>query len=144
VPLASVYPLVTARALARPFTYEVDEGVEPGNVVEVRLSGARRRGVVVSLGDEAPPGVEPAPAGPVVDRLPRPLVELALWLAEYYGSTPARALQLVAPLRRARRGERSEPSVREALAGEAEPEQLSGAQRGALERIVALLEDGKG
>src|SRR5207245_10541422 len=32
VPLASVYPLVTARALARPFTYEVGEDVEPGNV----------------------------------------------------------------------------------------------------------------
>jgi hypothetical protein len=29
VPLASVYPLVTARALARPFTYEVDDDVEP-------------------------------------------------------------------------------------------------------------------
>ena len=55
---ASVYPLVTARALARPFTYEVDEGVEPGSVVEVALHGARRRGVVVSLDEEAPPGVE--------------------------------------------------------------------------------------
>jgi primosomal protein N' (replication factor Y) (superfamily II helicase) len=144
VPLASVYPLVTARALARPFTYEVDEDVEPGSVVEVRLHGARRRGVVVSLGDQAPPGVEPARAGPVVDKLPSPLVELALWLAEYYGSTPARALQLVAPLRRARRGERAEPAAREALGGEGEPERLSDAQRAALERITALLDGGEG
>jgi primosomal protein N' (replication factor Y) len=144
VPLASVYPLVTARALARPFTYEVDEDVEPGNVVEVALHGTRRRGVVVSLDEEAPPGVEPARAGPVVDRLPAPLVELALWLAEYYGSTPARALQLVAPVQRRRRGERAEPAAREALGGEAEPERLSDAQRVALERITTLLDGGEG
>ena len=143
MPLASVYPLVTARALARPFTYEVDEGVEPGSVVEVALHGARRRGVVVSLDEEAPPGVEPARAGPVVDRLPAPLVELALWLAEYYGSTPARALQLVAPVQRRRRGERAEPAAREALAGEGEPERLSDAQRAALERITTLLDGGE-
>jgi primosomal protein N' (replication factor Y) len=144
VPLASIYPLVTARALARPFTYEVDEGVEPGAVLEVRLHGARRRGVVVSLDDEAPPGIEPARAGKVVDEVPPALVALALWLAEYYGSTPARALQLVAPLRRARRGERAEPAAREALAGEAEPARLSDAQRAALERITGLLDAGEG
>ena len=144
MPLASVYPLVTARALARPFTYEVDDDVEPGNVVEVALHGARRRGVVVSLDEEAPPGVEPARAGPVVDRLPAPLVALALWLAEYYGSTPARALQLVAPVQRRRRGERTEPAAREALPGEAEPERLSDAQRAALERITGLLDGGGG
>jgi len=45
VTLASVYPLVTTRALARPFTYEVDDGVRRGAVVEVRLGGARTRGV---------------------------------------------------------------------------------------------------
>ncbi len=144
MPLASVYPLVTARALARPFTYEVDDDVEPGNVVEVALHGARRRGVVVSLDDAAPPGIEPARAGPVVDRLPAPLVELALWLAEYYGSTPARALQLVAPVQRRRRGERAEPAAREALAGEAEPERLSDAQQRALARITGLLDGGGG
>jgi primosomal protein N' (replication factor Y) len=144
VPLASVYPLVTARALARPFTYEVEEGVEPGAVLEVRLHGARRRGVVVSLDEEAPPGVEPVRAGKVVDRLSPELVTLALWLAEYYGSTPARALQLVAPLRRARRGERAEPAAREALAGEAAPERLSDAQAKALRRITTLLDGGEG
>ena len=33
VTLASVFPLVTARALARPFTYSVPEGTEIGAVV---------------------------------------------------------------------------------------------------------------
>ena len=113
MPLASVYPLVTARALARLFTYEVDDDVEPGSVVEVALHGARRRGVVVSLDEEAPPAGEPARAGPVVDRLPAPLVELALWLADYYGSTPARALELVAPRMPKRRKEQAPPAERQ-------------------------------
>jgi hypothetical protein len=38
--LASVYPLVTARALAREFTYEVPDDVGPGAVVEVRFGNA--------------------------------------------------------------------------------------------------------
>ena len=48
----------------------------------------------------------PVPVTGVVDEVPTALVDLALWMAEYYGSTPARALALVAPPRRARRGER--------------------------------------
>src|SRR5215207_3443112 len=102
MPLAEIYPLVTARALARPFTYDVEEGVERGAVVSIVLGRRRLRGVVVDVGVDAPPGVEIARAGPVVDRIPGPLVELALWVADYYGSTPARALALVAPHARAR------------------------------------------
>ena len=95
-------------------------------MVSVSLGGRRVRGVVVGVGVEAPAGVAIASAGPVVDRVPGPLVELALWLAEYYGSTPARALALVAPHARARRGERRAPTPRDAFAGEAEPEELDG------------------
>ena len=142
MPLAEIYPLVTARALARAFTYEVEEGVERGAVVSVSLGGRRVRGVVVRVGVEAPAGVEIASAGPVVDRVPGALVELALWLAEYYGSTPARALALVAPHARARRGERRAPTPRDAFAGEAEPEKLTEAQREAIEQITAALSGG--
>src|SRR5712691_3770152 len=99
MPLASVYPLVPARALARPFTYEVPEGVGKGAVVAVAFGRARRRGVVVEVGAGAPPGVEPVSIERVVDELPPALVDLALWLADYYGSTPARALELVAPVK---------------------------------------------
>ncbi|MBA3375127.1 MAG: primosomal protein N' [Actinobacteria bacterium] len=140
--LAAIYPLVTARALARSFTYEVAEGVERGAVVSVNLAGRRVRGVVVGVGVEAPHGIEVAPAGPVVDQIPGPLVALALWLAEYYGSTPARALALVAPHARSRRGERRAPAAREALAGEAEPEELTPAQREAIEEITMALSHG--
>ena len=69
---------------------------------------------------EAPPGVEPAPIERVLYELPPALVDLALWVADYYGSTPARALELVAPKLRARRGERRPRA--EGFGGEAEPE----------------------
>jgi primosomal protein N' len=144
VPLAEVYPLVTARALARPFTYEVAEDVERGDVLSVRLGGRQVRGIVVGTGVRAPRGVEIAPAGAVVDRIPAPLVELALWLADYYGSTPARALALVAPHARARRGARRSPAGRDALPGEPEPEELTSAQREAVARIVGALDAGGG
>ena len=106
MPLASVYPLVSSRAVARPFTYEVPDGVGKGAVVAIRFGRGAARGVVVETGVEAPPGVEVAPIERVLYELPPALVELALWVADYYGSTPARALELVAPKLRARRGER--------------------------------------
>ncbi len=140
MPLAAVFPLVTARALARSFTYAVPDGVGQGDVVSITLGARRVRGVVVETGVAAPAGVEVADAGAVVDRVPASLVELALWLADYYGSTPARALALVAPLERARRGPLRGPAARDSLGGELEPETLTSAQRDAVERIVAALD----
>ncbi|HEY3017911.1 MAG TPA: primosomal protein N' [Gaiellaceae bacterium] len=139
---ASVYPLVTARALAREFTYEVPDGVGPGAVVEVRFGNARRRGVVTEIDVPPPEGIDAAPVERVVEALPPALVELALWVADYYGSTPGRALALVAPVQRKARGERPQPAERDALSGEAEPETLSSSQRAALERIVGALDAG--
>ncbi len=141
VTLAEVFPLVTARALARPFTYRVTEGVERGDVLSIRLGARSVRGVVVETGVQAPRGVEISDAGDVVDRVAAPLVELALWLADYYGSTPARALALVAPHAARRRGELRRPSARDALGGEPEPGELTQAQQDAVARIVSLLDD---
>jgi primosomal protein N' (replication factor Y) len=144
MPLASVYPLVSTRSLARPFTYEVPQDVGKGAIVEVRLGRSSTRGVVADVGVDAPDGVEPVPVGRVLDEIPATLVDLALWIADYYGSTPARALELVAPVRRAPRGERPSPALRESLAGESEPETLTADQRGAIERIVSALDQGVG
>jgi primosomal protein N' (replication factor Y) (superfamily II helicase) len=141
---ASVYPLVATRSLARPFTYEATNGVRKGSVVAVRLAGARRRGVVVSVEDEAPEGIDPSPVERVVDTVPAPLVDLALWLADYYGSTPGRALGLVAPHRREPRAAPRSPIAREALEGEARPSLLTESQAAALERIGATLANGGG
>ncbi len=143
MPYASVYPLVSSRAVARPFTYEVPPEVGKGAVVSLRFAGAKRRGVVVGLEESPPEGVKAAPVGDVVDELPEPLVDLALWVADYYGSTPARALELVAPPKRKARGERPQPAERDSLGGEAEPAQLSESQARALARIVEAL-DGDG
>ncbi len=137
---ASVYPLVTARALAREFTYEIPDDVGPGAVVEVRFGNSKRRGVVTEVDVQPPNGIDTSPVERVVEELPRPLVELALWVADYYGSTPGRALTLVAPVQRKARGTRPQPADRDALTGEAEPAELSATQSAALERITAALD----
>ena len=140
MPLASVYPLVSSRSVARIFTYEVPEGVAKGAVVAIRFGRGAARGVVVENGAEAPAGIEPAPIERVLYELPPALVDLALWVADYYGSTPARALELVAPKLRARRGERRPQA--EGFGGEAEPEELTPPQEAAVARIVEGLDAG--
>src|SRR3954470_3194730 len=137
MPFASVYPLVTARAVAREFTYEVEDGVGVGAIVRIPFGRSRARGIVVSLHDAPPEGVDPRPVESVLGEVPATLVELALWIADYYGSTPGRALALVAPETPKRRKEQAPPAERQSLAGEDEPDELTTAQRAAIERIVA-------
>ncbi len=142
--LASVYPIVSARSLSRPFTYEIEDEVGKGAVLSIRFGNARRRGVVVDADAEAPPDVEPVAAERVLETLPPALVDLALWLADYYGSTPARALALIAPQQPARRGERREVTAGAALPAEPAPARLSDSQAHALARIEDLLGHGGG
>jgi primosomal protein N' (replication factor Y) len=144
VPFASIYPLVTARTVARPFTYEVEDGVGPGAVVSMPFGRRRARGVVVALEDAAPEGVDPVAVEKVVGDVPAPLVELALWLADYYGSTPARALALVAPDLPRRRKVQAPPAERQSLEGEAAPAELFPEQRAAVEGIVGAFDAGGG
>jgi primosomal protein N' (replication factor Y) len=144
VPLADVYPLVTTRTLARSFTYVVPDGTARGAVVSVRLGGRRARGVVTEVGVEAPEGVVPVGVERTLGDVPPALVDLALWLADYYGSTPARALELVAPAMPKRRAERPSPVERESLGGEAEPARLTDAQRLAIDRVIEALKVRRG
>jgi primosomal protein N' (replication factor Y) len=136
-------PLVSARALARPFTYRAD-GLEKGSVVSVRFGKAQRRGVVVGLEEEAPADVEPVAVESVLGSVPPALVDLALWIAEYYGSTPARALGLVAPASRARRAGARRRVVEDELPPEQAPVALSEGQERALGEIVGRLDGGGG
>jgi primosomal protein N' (replication factor Y) len=137
MPYASVFPLVTSRSLAREFTYEVDDGVGPGAVVSVPFGRRRARGIVVSLADAAPPGIDVLPVERVLGEVSSAVVELALWLADYYGSTPGRALALVAPELPKRRKVQPPPAAGQALLGEDEPAELTPEQRAAVDRIVA-------
>jgi len=139
---ASVYPLVTARAVARAFTYEVPDEAAKGSVVEVLFGNARRRGVVTEVDVDLPNGVDAAAIERVAETLPPTLVDLALWIADYYGSTPARALALVAPFNAKRRGERR--AIGGAIAAEPAPTTLSPTQVAALSRIEDLLDSGGG
>ena len=106
----------------------------------MRFGNARRRGVVTEVGVTPPHGIEATPVERVVEQLPPALIQLALWLADYYGSTPGRALALVAPVQRKPRGERAQPAERDSLPGEAEPAELSASQQQALQRLVAGLD----
>ena len=83
MPLASVYPLVSSRAVARAFTYEVPDEVGKGAIVQVRLGRSTTRGVVVEVGVGAPAGIKLSAAGKVLDEIPPALVDLALWVADY-------------------------------------------------------------
>ncbi len=113
-------------------------------MLAIPFGNARRRGVVVDADAEAPPDVEPVAAERVLETLPPALVDLALWLADYYGSTPARALALIAPQQPKRRGERREVTATAGLAAEPPPERLSDSQERALGRIESLLATGGG
>ena len=135
---AAVVPLVTARALSRPFTYRAD-GLGKGSVVSVPFGKASRRGVVVALEDEAPPEVEPVAVERVLGSVPPALVDLALWLADLYGSTPARALALVAPPARARRAGARRRARPDDLPTEDAPTTLTATQGEALARVTGAL-----
>jgi primosomal protein N' (replication factor Y) len=142
--LASVYPLVTARAVAREFTYEVADDVGVGAIVRIPFGRSRARGIVVALVESAPPGVEARPVDAVIGQVPPALVSLALWIADYYGSTPARALALVAPELPKRRKEQAPPAERQALGGEAEPLTLAPEQIAAVTRVVEAMDAADG
>src|SRR5256714_1573652 len=140
-----VVPLVSARALSsREFTYELPDGAGKGAIVSVPFGRTRARGVVVDEVAPPPVAVTALPVEAVLGERPPALVDLALWLAEYYGATPARALELVAPVRRKRRKEQPSPVERQSLEGEAAPRELSEDQHAALGRIARALEEGGG
>src|SRR5580692_9606054 len=148
--ILKVEPLTTARALRGPFDYRRPDsmaGLEVGSLVRVPFGPRRLLGVVVELAESS----ELAP-----ERLAEPiealeagasaeLVELGLWVAREYCSTPSRGLQLVLPpgtgTGRAARTVRAKTELRAEItpAGEAAlegGERLGVKQRAALEALV--------
>jgi primosomal protein N' (replication factor Y) (superfamily II helicase) len=91
-----VEPLTTARALRGPFDYRRPEGVGVGAILEVPFGRQRLKGVVTGLAAASEHELAD-PLRVLPDSVPPELVELALWMAEEYVSTPARALGLVLP-----------------------------------------------
>ena len=100
--IARVQPLTTTRRLAGPFDYALPEApVEVGSIVRVPFGRQALDGVVVGLASasEVAPEKLVTPTAVRDDSIPADLVELALWMADEYCSTPARALSLVLPPR---------------------------------------------
>ncbi|MCW2968277.1 MAG: priA, partial [Solirubrobacteraceae bacterium] len=94
--VAKVEPLTTARVLRGPFDYRRPEGVVVGSLLEVPFGRQLLLGVVTGLAEDSEHElVEPRRV--LEHSLPADLVELALWMAAEYCSTPARALALVSP-----------------------------------------------
>ena len=100
--IARVEPLTTTRRLSGPFDYALPRRarVDVGSIVRdaVRAPEARRRRGRAG-GDEraAARAARGADGGARATSCPPDLVELALWMADEYCSTPARALALVLP-----------------------------------------------
>jgi primosomal protein N' (replication factor Y) (superfamily II helicase) len=97
-----VEPLTTARALRGPFDYRrpaAMDAVEVGSVVRVPFGPRRILGVVIEVAErsELPPERLAEPLEALEAGAPPELVELGLWVAREYCSTPSRGLQLVLP-----------------------------------------------
>jgi primosomal protein N' (replication factor Y) len=100
--ILKVEPLTTARALRGPFDYRRPVGMddlEVGSVVRVPFGPRRLLGVVVDFAEssELPPERLAEPIEALEAGAPPELVELGLWVAHEYCSTPSRGLQLVLP-----------------------------------------------
>ena len=114
--IARVEPLTTARALRGPFDYSIPErlaGIEVGNVLQVPFGPRRLTGVVVEIAAESEIAA---------DRLTEPvkilgsgttpeLIDLGMWIAREYCSTPARGLGLMLPPGTGTGGERTRAKV---------------------------------
>ena len=100
--IARVEPLTTTRRLSGPFDYRLPaDPVDVGSIVRVPFGRQALDGVVVALADatEVPDEKLVTPTAVRGESVPGELVELALWMAREYCSTPARALSLVLPPR---------------------------------------------
>src|SRR5436305_11280398 len=91
-----VEPLTTARALRGPFDYRRADGADVGSILEVPFGRQRLKAVVTGLAASSEHELA-EPLRVLPDSVPPELVDLALWMADEYVSTPARALGLVLP-----------------------------------------------
>jgi primosomal protein N' (replication factor Y) (superfamily II helicase) len=125
--IVQVEPLTTARALRGPFDYLRPDGAGVGSVLVVPFGRRDVVGVVTGLADRSEHDAV-APRRVLDARLPPELVDLALWIAAEYCSTPARALSLLLPPK----GTRAKTALWASRAGDPAGERLTDGQRALL------------
>jgi primosomal protein N' (replication factor Y) len=91
-----VEPLTTARSLRGPFDYTRPDGVGVGSVLDVRF-GRQKLAAIVTAVTESSEHKLSDPLRVHAESLPTDLVDLGVWMAKEYCSTPARALSLMLP-----------------------------------------------
>jgi primosomal protein N' (replication factor Y) (superfamily II helicase) len=131
--IARVEPLTTTRRLSGPFDYRLPaEPVGVGSIVRVPFGRQALDGVVVDLAEttEVPDEKLVTPTAVRGESVPGDLVELALWMAREYCSTPARALSLVLPPRGKERTQ-----LWAERTGDLDGQRLTANQRALLERL---------
>jgi primosomal protein N' (replication factor Y) len=131
--VVQVEPLTTARVLRGPFDYLRPEGVDVGSVLVVPFGARDVVGVVTGLADAS----EHDPVMPrrvLEARLAPELVDLAMWMAAEYCSTPARALSLLLPPK----GTRPKRALWAQAGGDAGGERLTDRQRALLRSLPRL------
>jgi primosomal protein N' (replication factor Y) len=121
--IAKVEPLTTARALRGPFDYRIPRempGVGVGSLLLVPFGRRRVHGLVVDVvaSSDLPAERLVEPLECLEAGVPPALVDLGLWVAERYCSTPARGLALVLPPGTGTAGTASGARARERLAAE--------------------------
>ncbi|HEV7918170.1 MAG TPA: primosomal protein N', partial [Solirubrobacterales bacterium] len=101
--IAKVEPLTTARSLRGPFDYRLPEAlqgqIDVGSVLLVPFARRKILAVVTAMAStsDVPAEKLAEPIRALDAGVPPKLVELGLWVAEQYCSTPARGLSLVTP-----------------------------------------------
>ncbi|MBS1892763.1 MAG: primosomal protein N', partial [Actinobacteria bacterium] len=152
--ILKVEPLTTARALRGPFDYRRPEAMEEvgvGSLVRVPFGPRRLLGVVVELAESS--DLAPERLAEPVEALEAgaspELVELGLWVAREYCSTPSRGLSLVLPpgtgTGRSGRTVRAKTEVRAEITPAGEAALEGGERLGVKQRAVleALVESGE-
>ena len=144
--IAKVEPLTTARSLRGPFDYRLPaEMSEVGVGCVVRVPFGRRRvlGIVVEVAEssELAPERLAEPIEALETGVSAELVQLGLWVAREYCSTPSRGLRLVLPPGAGVRKRRERPRVQlpGAAPGSTVSPQLLPEQERAVEEIGAAL-----
>ncbi len=141
--IARVLPLTRTRAVRGLWDYRVpgSEDVGVGSLLRVSFNGRPSVGVVASLAEssEVPEDRLREAESVLPARLPADLVELAMWMAGEYCSTPARALSAILPAG-AERGMRDKQVLVASLTPEGraaltDGTQLSDGQRTALSTL---------